>query len=245
MKALDLRQRSIGTWCQIGHPANAEIMAQAGFDWLAADCEHGVFEDGDLSGFCRAVRRFARVPLVRVQENAVMPIRRALDLGAAGVIVPLVDTAAAAEAAVRAAHYPPRGIRGFAWHHGNAWGADFTAYVKEFEPIVAVMIESRTAVENIDAIMAVDGVDAGFVGHYDLSGSYGIAGQIGHRLIQDACATVAAACRRQGKAAGQLIVTPTTENVRLATDMGFSFLGLGMDSFFLGNGTRQALALLA
>jgi 2-keto-3-deoxy-L-rhamnonate aldolase RhmA len=241
---LDLSTVCTGSWCQIGHPANAEILAQAGFAWVAADCEHGEVEDGDLGGFCRAVRQSACTPLVRVRENAVLPIRRALDLGAAGVIVPLVNSAAEAAAAVRAAHYPPKGIRGFAWQRGNAWGTAFDVYAADFDPIVVVMIESRAAVEDIDAIMAVDGVDGCFIGPYDLSGSYGIVGQTGHQLVVEACARVAEACRRSGKAAGQHIVVPTRERVHAAIAQGFTFLALGMDSQFLGRGAAQALEML-
>ena len=244
MKQLDMDNLAIGSWCQIGHPANAEILAGAGFDWMAADCEHGEFEDGQIGDFCRAVRQFDCVPLVRVKENATLPIRRALDLGAAGVIIPLVNNAADAERAVQAAHYPSQGIRGFAWHRGNNWGRDFDAYAQMFKPLVIVMIESRTAVENIDAIMAVEGVDGCFVGPYDMSGYYGITGQSSHQLIRDACNRVAEACRRHHKAAGQHIVTPTNENVNQAIDQGFTFLALGMDSYFLGHGANQALEML-
>lgn len=245
MPKLDLSRPAIGSWCQIGHPANAEILAQTGFAWVAADCEHGEFTDGDLGNFCRAVRQFPCTPLVRVQENAVLPIRRALDLGAAGVIVPLVNSAAEAARAVASAHYPPRGVRGFAWQRGNHWGADFAAYAQGFDPVVIVMIESRAAVEDIDAILAVDGVDGCFVGPYDLSGSYGIVGQTGHRIITEACGLIAASCRKHGKAAGQHIVTPNRGNVQAALGQGFTFLALGMDSWFLGNGARQTLEMLA
>jgi len=244
MKRLDLSRACIGSWCQIGHPANAEILAKAGFDWIAADCEHGEFEDGDLGNFCRAVRQVECVPLVRVKENATLPIRRALDLGAAGVIVPLINSAEEAARAVSAAHYPPEGVRGFAWQRGNDWGANFDAYAKDFKPLVVVMIESKAAVENIDSIMAVQGVDACFIGPYDMSGSYGIVGQTRHPLIKDACATVAAACKKHGKAAGQHIVTPTADDVKSAIGQGFTFLALGMDSFFLSSGARAALAMV-
>lgn len=238
-------ETQIGSWCQVGHPANAEILARAGFAWLALDCEHGEAEDADIAGFCRAVRPFTCLPLVRVKENAVLPIRRALDLGAAGVIVPLVHNAAAAEQAVAAATYPPRGVRGFAWQRANNWGADFDRYAAEFNPRVVVMIESREAVENIDGILAVPGVDACLVGLYDLSGSYGITGQTGHEILTAACARVAAACARQGKAAGQHIVTPNAENVRTALRQGYTFLALGMDSFFLQDGARRARQCVA
>jgi 2-keto-3-deoxy-L-rhamnonate aldolase RhmA len=92
--------------------------------------------------------------------------------------------------------------------------------------------------------MAVEGVDGCFVGPYDMSGSYGITGQTGHELIRDACNRVAEACRRHHKAAGQHIVTPTNENVNQAIDQGFTFLALGMDSYFLGHGANQALEML-
>jgi len=238
------RKLCIGSWCQIGHPANAEILAKTGFKWLAADCEHGEFEDGDLGNFCRAVRQFDCTPLVRVKENAVISIRRALDLGAEGVIVPLVNTAAEAEQAVRAAQYPPCGVRGFAWQRGNQWGTEFDSYVRNFNPVLIVMIESRTAVKNIDDIMAVDNVDGCFIGPYDMSGSYGIPGQTEHQIIKDACLKVAEACRKHEKFAGQHIVVHTHESVKLAIEQGFTFLALGMDSCFLDNGARQALEML-
>lgn len=237
---------SLGSWCQVGHPANAEILAKAGFEWLAADCEHGEFEDGDLGNFCRTVRQFDCTALVRVKENATMPIRRALDLGADGVIVPLVNTADDAKKAVAAAKYPPVGIRGFAFHRGNSWGVDFDEYVKGANNsiVVIVMIESKEAVDNIDSILAVDGVDGVFIGPYDMSGSYGIIGKTGAPEIKDACRKVSEACKKADKSAGMHIVLPTAEAVKNAVDNGFTFLGLGMDTVFLTNGAKQALEMI-
>ncbi len=241
MKQLDLTQTSLGSWCQIGHPANAEILARAGFEWITADCEHGEFSEEDIPNFCRAVRNYDVVPLVRVRENSTLAIRRSLDLGATGVIVPLVNSAEQAEQAVKAAHYPPDGIRGFAWHRGNDWGTEFDAYARDFTPLVFVMIESKTAVENADDIMSVNGVDGCFVGPYDMSGSYGIVGQTDHQMIQKACNKVAVACERHEKAAGRHIVTPTKEKLETAREQGFSLLALGMDTHFLADGAKRAL----
>ena len=238
-------QRTFGSWCQVGHPANAEILAKAGFEWMALDCEHGEAEDRDISDFCRALHQFNCIPLVRVKENAVLPIRRALDLGAMGVIVPLVNTAADASKAVVAAKYPPEGVRGFAFHRGNNWGMDFAEYVNIANNNIAVivMIESKEAVDNIDEILKVNGVDGVFIGPYDMSGSYGIIGQTENPIIKNACIKVAAACKKHGKAAGQHIVVPTSENVNLAIQQGFSLLALGMDTVFLANGAKQALEM--
>lgn len=236
------RQVCIGSWCQVGHPANAEILAKAGFDWIAADYEHGEFTEADLGDFCRAVRQYGRSPMVRVRENATLPIRRALDLGADGVFVPLVNTAADAERAVQAAKFPPRGIRGFAFHRGNAWGVEFDEYARTAndKTQVIVMIESREAVENIDGILDVDGVDGIFIGPYDMSGSYGVPGQTDHKIVLDACQTVVAACKRHGKAAGLHIVTPTPDAVQQALGQGYTLLALGMDTVFLAQGAKLA-----
>ena len=243
-KGLNRSQVNFGSWCQIGHPANAEILAKAGFKWMALDCEHGEAEDTDIGNFCRSLRQFNCSPLVRVKENEVLPIRRALDLGTDGVIVPLVNTAIEAEKAVRAAQYPPDGIRGFAWQRGNNWGADFDACAKDFDPLVIVMIESKEAIENIDEILQVDGIDGVFIGPYDMSGSYDITGQTGHQIIQDACIKVAVACRKYKKAAGQHIVTPNKENVQKAIQQGYTFIALGMDSYFLQQGAKSALEMV-
>ncbi|MDD5598885.1 MAG: aldolase/citrate lyase family protein [Victivallaceae bacterium] len=237
---------TFGSWCQVGHPANVEILANAGFEWLVADCEHGEFEDSDLGNFCRAVCLAGKVPLVRVKENAIMPIRRALDLGAVGIIVPLVNSAEEVAKAVAAAKYPPEGVRGFAFHRGNNWGVDFAEYVKNANKAIAVivMIESKEAVENIDEILQTDGVDGVFIGPYDMSGSYGIIGQTDNPLIKEACSKVAIACKKYHKTAGAHIVMPNSENVDSAVKQGFHLLALGMDTVFLANGAKQALEMM-
>lgn len=245
-KLLNEGRTAIGSWWQVGHPANAEILAKAGFSWIAADCEHGEIENGEICNFCRAVSQYNCMPLVRVKENDNLEIRRALDLGAMGVIVPLVNSAEDAKKAVAAAKYPPVGIRGFAFHRGNNWGVDFDEYVKcaNEEIMVIVMIESKEAVENIDSILAIDGVDGVFIGPYDMSGSYGIIGQTGAPEIKGACRKVSEACRKAGKSAGMHIVLPTAEAVKNAVADGFTFLALGMDTVFLANGAKQALEMI-
>jgi 2-keto-3-deoxy-L-rhamnonate aldolase RhmA len=183
-------------------------------------------------------------PLARVRENDTLAIRQILDLGAQGVIVPLVHTAADAERAVRAAKYPPRGVRGYGFSRTNNWGRDFAAYAARANDDVAVvvMIESKEGVANIDAILAVDGVDGVFVGPYDLSGSCGVPGQTAHARVQAGCRRVLDACRTAGKSAGLHIVLPTPESIRQAIADGYTFLALGVDSVFLAQGARAVLA---
>ncbi len=236
---------ALGTWIQIGHPAVAEVLANIGFDWIAVDCEHTDITTSQLTDLLRAMTGRNVVPLVRVRENQTMAIRQSLDVGAMGVIVPLVDTAEQAAAAVAAAKFPPLGIRGFSFTRSNMYGADFQHYAETAndETIVVVMIESRLAVQNIEAIMSTPGVDGALIGPYDLSGSYGVTGQTSHPTVLDACATVARVCRAQGKAAGIHVVVPEEANVQAALKQGFTFVALGMDDVFMETSARRTLRL--
>jgi 2-keto-3-deoxy-L-rhamnonate aldolase RhmA len=234
---------TMGTWIQIGHPAVAEILANIGFDWIAVDCEHTDITTSQLADLLRAMGGRDVVPLVRVRENQTLAIRQPLDIGAMGVIVPLVNTPEEAAAAVAAAKFPPQGIRGFSFVRSNMYGADFQRYATEAndQTIVVVMIESRLAVENIEAIMGTPGVDGALIGPYDLSGSYGVTGQTSHPVVLEAFATVARVCREQRKAAGIHVVVPDATNVQSALQQGFTFVALGMDDVFMESSARQTL----
>ena len=242
--ALLERKLTLGSWIQIGHPAVAEVLAHAGFDWIAADMEHTDIDNAGFAALARAVHGRGVTPLARVRENDTLAIRQVLDLGAQGVIVPLVHTAEDAERAVRAAKYPPRGVRGFCFSRMNNWGADFDAYAASANDDIAVvaMIESRQGVENIDAILAVEGVDGVFIGPYDLSGSYGMPGQTAHEQVKAGCRRVLEACRAAGKTAGMHVVIPAEAAIAQALADGFTFLALGVDTVFLNAGARDALA---
>jgi 2-keto-3-deoxy-L-rhamnonate aldolase RhmA len=242
-RALLERRVILGTWIQIGHPAVAEVLAHAGFDWIAADMEHTDIDNAQFTALARGMHGRGVAPLARVGQNDTLAIRQVLDLGAQGVIVPLVHTADDAERAVRAAKYPPRGVRGFCFSRMNNWGTDFDAYAASANDDidVVVMIESREGVENIDAILAVDGVDGVFVGPYDLSGSCGVPGDTAHAQVQAGCRRVVDACRAAGKSAGIHVVIPTSKAIAKALTDGFTFIALGVDTVFLSAGARDAL----
>jgi len=234
-KALLERKLTFGSWIQIGHPAVAEILSRTGFEWLAIDMEHTDIGVESFSAVIRGMHGRDAIPLARVRENDVLAIRQVLDAGAQGVIVPLVNSAEEAEMAVKAAKYPPQGARGFAFCRANNFGIDFDKYAIEANRNIAVivMIESRPAVENINEILAVEGVDGVFIGPYDMSGSYGVTGQISHSDIIKACRTVSIACEKCGKSAGIHIVRPDETQIKNAVDNGFTFIALGMDTVFL------------
>ncbi len=238
------RRPTLGTWIQIGHPAVAEVLAGVGFDWIAADMEHTDIDNATFAALARGLHGRGVAPLARVRENDTLAIRQVLDLGAQGVIVPLVHTAADAERAVQAAKYPPRGVRGYCFSRMNDWGRAFDSYAAEANDTIAVvvMIESGQGVENIDAILAVDGVDGVFIGPYDLSGSYGVPGQTAHARVEAGCRRVLDACKAAGKSAGMHVVIPDQAVIARALADGFTFLALGVDTVFLSAGARDALA---
>jgi 2-keto-3-deoxy-L-rhamnonate aldolase RhmA len=241
--ALLSREVSLGTWIQFGHPGIAEVMANAGFDWIAADAEHTDIGVSEFGAIARGMHGRGAEPFVRVRENDTLAIRQMLDMGARGILVPLVDTAEQAQKAVEAAKYPPSGIRGYCFSRMNDWGAEFDEYAQNANDNVAVvvMIESKKSVENISDILSVDGVDGVFLGPYDMSGSYGIPGQTDAPEVREACDQVVKACEECDKSAGIHLVKPTPETIQQTIDDGFTFIALGVDAVFVDQAARGAL----
>ena len=240
------RELCIGTWIQNGHPGIAEQLADCGFEWLCADMEHTDIDVHTYAQLARAISGKNAAPLARVLKNDVYEIRSVLDNGASGVIVPLVETAEEARKAVSAAKYPPEGVRGFAFCLANRWGECLDEYAAEANAgvSVVVMAETRKAIENIDEIAAVEGVDGILIGPYDLSGFYGVLGQTAHPLVCDASRRVVEACEAHGKSPGFHLVTPTVQEIQRIVSSGFRFIALGMDNVFMMNAAKEALAAL-
>ena len=239
--AIQERRVTPGTWITIGHPAVAEIVGRAGFDWACIDLEHGAIDIETMTGIIRALESYDCIPVVRVPWNDLVWIRRSLDAGARGLIIPMVNTAGEAEQAVSSAMYPPDGVRGYGFTRASNYGVDAAEYFAEANDDIAVIvqIEHIDAVDNIDSILGVKRVDATFVGPYDLSGSMGITGQLGHPDMVAALETYKAACRKQGTASGLYINTPDEATINKAVADGFTMLGLGMDTVVLVDGFTQ------
>ena len=242
-RALLERQVTLGSWIQIGHPACAEVLARAGFDWVCVDLEHGAIDLERTADIFRGLGGFDCVPVARLPLNDPIWIHRTLDAGARGLIIPMVKTAAEAEAAVREAKYPPRGVRGFGYSRANLYGADFEAYIASANEEIALImqIEHKDAIANLDAILRVEGVDGVFIGPLDLSGSMGITGQLEHPQMVAALDTYRAACRAHKKPAGLHIIRPNEANVRRALDEGYTMLALGLDNVFMEQSARASL----
>lgn len=234
---------TLGAWVQIGHPACGEILAAAGFDWVCVDIEHGAIGLETMTDIFRAMGGFDSVPVARLPANDPVWIHRVLDAGAGGLIIPMVNTASQAEAAVREAKYPPRGVRGFGYSRANRHGADFGPYIASSnEDIAMVMqIEHRDALDNIEEILQVPGVDGLLIGPLDLSGSLGITGQMDHPDMVSALQRFRKACQNHGISAGIHIVRPNETNIRETILQGYKLIALGLDNVFLQEGAASCL----
>ncbi len=234
-------ERVFGSWLQLPDADIAEIYEQIGFDFLSIDMEHSEIQFSDAAGMMRGMKQTA--PFIRVSCNDPLEIRKSLDIGAMGVIVPLIHSRADALKAVAAAKYPPEGIRGFAFCRDNAWGMEFDECAKTAneQTMVFVMIESREAVEQIDEIVSVEGVDGVFIGPYDMSGSYGVLGQASHPVMLEAENKILQSCKKYGKAAGIHVVTLDREKIKESIQKGFTFIAIGIDAEFLYEGAKNML----
>ena len=235
---------TVGSWVTLGHPSIAEIMAGAGFDWLVIDAEHSVIELSDIQTLILAMDAHDCPAIVRVTSNDANQIKRVMDAGATGVMVPFVNNAADAEAAVRHTYYPPTGTRGVGLARAQGYGASFKSYLDwlSSSAVVIVMIEHSDAVENIDEILAVPGVDAFIIGPYDLSASMGMPGEITHPDVLKAIERAREAGLAHGKPGGVHVVEPDLDELYRQIDSGYRFLGYGLDIRVLDSLCRRDLA---
>jgi 2-dehydro-3-deoxyglucarate aldolase len=236
-------QPVLGGWTLTGHPAVAEIMAAEGFDFLVADMEHTPISVEAFYHIALAAKGTDCDVLARLPSCDAVLAKQVLDLGAAGIIVPSVNTPAEAAQSVAMAKFPPAGIRGASLCRATGFGSRFSEYFQAHnnEVLVVVMLEHITAVQNADAILATPGLDAVLIGPYDLSASMGLAGQLSHPDVLAAQETILDACRRRQVAAGIHVVPVDAGEVRQRIQQGFRFIACGIDTLFVREGCRAML----
>jgi len=232
---------TIGSWITLGHPSIAEIMASAGFDWLVLDMEHSVLELSEIQALIQVLDGKQCPSIVRLTSNHPDQIKRVMDAGATGVMVPMVKSAEDARAAVQSVYYPPRGQRGVGLARAQGYGSSFQKYRSWLEEnaVIVAMIEHVDAVNSIDEILAVDGIDAYIIGPYDLSGSMGRPGDLNHPDVQSAITRVLEAGHRSGKPGGIHVIEPDQDELQRRIAAGFNFLGYGLDIRILDSVCRS------
>lgn len=224
-------EHPVGNWISIGHPAVSEVTAKLGFDFILVDTEHTTMSLKTVEHLDRAVGCVDSVTetVVRLPDADPTGVKRVLDIGVAGVMIPMVETASDARAIVDAVQYPPDGNRGIAGSRAAGYGMDFPRYVKEANDTVLtiVQIESRKGLENAEAIAGVDGIDALFVGPADLSGALDVLGQWEADEFNGAIQDIIEAGSAMETPVGTLVVDPELIEPRIK--QGFDFMIIGKD----------------
>ncbi|MFA6101453.1 MAG: aldolase/citrate lyase family protein [Victivallaceae bacterium] len=219
-----------GLFITSGTEFAVELAAHAGFDYLILDMEHGLGDEGDVLRMIRSLNGFETAPIVRIPYLRIEYIKKVLDFGAAGIMCPMVETAADAQNLVDFMRYPPAGKRGLTGSsHASGYGADFKDYFARANAnlLCVAQIENANGVENVDAIAAVEGVDVLFIGHSDLSLNLGCLNNFDDKKIIEAELAVLAAARKHGKIAGMMLKSGM--NAQNCIDRGFTSLVLGTD----------------
>lgn len=235
---------TLGSWITIGNSAVAEILAKAGFDWLAIDMEHTAINVDQCADLIRVIDLCGVAPFVRVGANDSLLIKQAMDAGAHGVIVPMVNSKEEAECAVESVKYPPVGKRGVGLARAQGYGTTFNEY-KDWaanESIVIVQIEHIDAVNNLEEIFSVEGVDAFIVGPYDLSGSLGVPGDFEDKKVEEALDKIVDISKNMNMSSGYHVVSTDYNLVKEKIKQGYSFIAYGVDFLFLGESARGGLA---
>jgi 2-dehydro-3-deoxyglucarate aldolase/4-hydroxy-2-oxoheptanedioate aldolase len=229
----------LGAWSSIGDPVVAEVLAAEGFDFVVLDGEHSENDIGDLAAGIRAVDAAGTetVPVVRASGPDRAEIRRLLDLGPAGIVIPQIESRAEAEAAVAATQYPPDGVRGVAGGRASGYGADLAEYVGRANDAVATIlqVETQGAVDDVEAIAGLAGLDALFVGPADLSARLGAFGEFDGEPFRAAIETIREATEAADVPLGTLATAPGNVQERWA-DWGMDFLVVGTDVGYLRAG---------
>lgn len=232
--ALNDGKPSIGSWMQIPHPSVAEIMGQAGYDWVAVDMEHGSIGAHQLPDLFRALELGGALPLARLAQGETKDCKQALDAGAGGVIVPMIETRAQLERVRDACRWPPAGTRGVGFSRANLFGKHFDRYAEEAQaPLLVAMIEHVRAVENLSDILGVPGLDAILVGPYDLSASMGMTGRFDQPEFVVVIDRTLEACRTQGVPCGIHVVMPDPAALKQRQEQGYRFIAYSIDAVFL------------
>ncbi len=231
----------IGTVVTLFTPEVSEILSEIGYDWLWLDTEHSPFEAHSAQGMLQAANDQCAC-IVRVPSNDDVWIKKALDIGADGVIVPQVNSPEIAAQIVASCKYPPQGTRGVGIGRAHKYGLKFQDYIQKANDEIAVIIqaESREAVDNISAIVDVPGIDAVLIGPYDLSASLGKTGMVKDAVVQDATQKIRQSCRQAGVQLGVFGID--AEALKPYIQQGYTLLGVSSDALFLADSAASTLA---
>ncbi|MBT3509951.1 MAG: 2,4-dihydroxyhept-2-ene-1,7-dioic acid aldolase [Nitrospina sp.] len=222
---------TVGSWITLAHPAIAEIMSRRGFDWVTVDLEHSVINIREAEELIRVIDLCGNTPLVRLSSNDPVQIKRVMDAGSAGVILPMVRSLEDIDKAFSAIHYPSAGARGVGLARAQGYGVRFQEYKGWLEKnaVLIAQIENIDAVNNIESILSSDKVDGYLIGPYDLSASMGVPGDLDHPDVITAIKKIKHAGLSTKKPGGLHVVEPDPQKLDSLINDGFLFLAYSVD----------------
>jgi 2-dehydro-3-deoxyglucarate aldolase len=237
---LENNELTVGSWITIGHHSIIEIMSSAGFDWLTIDMEHSAIELTEAQNLIAHIQANKMDALVRVGKNEEVVIKRVLDAGANGIIVPMVNSKNDAIKAVEYVKYPPQGKRGVGLARAQKYGIGFEEYKErlENEVVIIAQVEHIDSVNNLEEILGVEGIDGIIIGPYDLSGSMGKPGKFNDDNVKAAIKRVESICKGLNKPMGFHVISPDYKELNKKILDGYKFLAFSLDFLFLGEKAR-------
>ncbi len=238
---LQAGETTFGTWISSTSPTVLDVLRNLPIDWFVLDMEHSPITVETVAQMITVLAGAEALPLVRVGEADQALIKNVLDSGGGGVVVPLVNTGEDAERVVQLCSYPPLGVRGVASTRAARYGFDSARYLRNAndENLIVAQIETRTALDNLDGILNVKGIDVAFVGPSDLTMQLGLIDDRSNPRVAEAMELVVRACREHGKVAG--VMASSVEEARKAVERGFGFISLASDLRYLTYGAREFL----
>jgi len=230
---------SVGSWMQIPSASVAEIMGNADYDWVVLDLEHGSISSNQLPDLFRAIELGNTLPLARIAQAHPKDCKQALDAGAGGIIVPMIESAEQLKSVRSACCWPPAGSRGVGFSRANLFGKYFDEYKKEAQaPLLIAQIEHISAVNNLEEILQVKGLDAIIVGPYDLSASMGLTAQFDHPDFQEVMDRILTLCQKNRIPCGDHVVQPDIKNLKKRIEQGYCFIAFSADAIFLNEAVQ-------
>lgn len=232
-KKLSSSKASIGTWMQIPNSDIAEILSRSGFDWVTLDLEHGNFDSINIVDIFRSIELGGAAPLVRLPNSEPTNIKKILDYGASGIIIPNIENANQLRKCISSSNWPPQGTRGVGFSRANLFGKNFIKYKKKkVKPLVVAIIESKMGYENLDEILQVKYLDSIFIGPYDLSASFDMLGDFKSKKFKKIINSIKEKCRENKIPCGIHLVEPDIKKLKKMTTE-FQFVAYSIDAQFI------------
>jgi len=233
----------LGSWITTFNPSAAQLMSSLGFKWLCIDMEHSTITFDQMEILIAIIESNGSEPFVRVGKNDKLYIKKALDAGARGIIVPMVNNVSDAKKAIEATYYYPKGKRGVGWARAQNFGYNFDKYYKNISNKIKLIlqIENKTGIENLDKILEVKGISGTLLGPYDLSSSLGVIGRFESLLVKKAINKYEKISLKKKVPMGIHITIPELKKIKLFHKKKYKFIATGTDMVFLGNSCKEFL----